>query len=187
MNPAEKSFTELANNDLSKECLKYSYGIVYHILEVSINTQDENYMSILSPLFYYWIEHKSVLEYMYATHKHLKEKLILYHSKLKVKLAKRLEEKKDEMEKLNKIVDEFMLSNDKLLLGFVPLMPYMHKRSIWDKKLYGEADQYDVKLVALMRLLTAVGCSSDQVKVKDFNLKKMITRNLRKRISLLMR
>jgi hypothetical protein len=102
LNPIEKTKYEISNNDVAKECLKYSYGIIYHILEVLVKSKEEVYLIILSPLLYYWIEHKSVLEYMYSTHKHLKEKLCHYHSKLRYLLELALEDRKEELENLKK-------------------------------------------------------------------------------------
>jgi len=106
MNPQEKSFTQITSDDLAKSCLKYSYALIFHIAELVYLMNDENYLSILTPAFYYLAEHKSVCEYLFTTYKQLKDKLYSLYKKLRDELAIKCAEKDLDEQKLKKEAEE---------------------------------------------------------------------------------
>lgn len=85
MTPKEKSFLEISSDDLAKACLKYTYGLIYHILEMLMLNPHTNqdYLAIITPFLYYLNEHKSVAEYLFSTYKQLKDKFEALFLKLR--------------------------------------------------------------------------------------------------------
>jgi len=165
LTPQEKGILELSSNDLAKECLKYSYGIVYHILEVLLSNNLESYLNVLAPLLYYLIEHKSVFDYMTSTYKQLRDKLV----KLQTKLSELLEKKSKEINKtipeLKTLAENHLFANDKLLLGFIPVMKYMHKRTIWSNKLMQGEEEQVARLCLIVNLMNSLGLGTTEAKV----------------------
>jgi hypothetical protein len=81
LTPSEKKFTELSSSDLTKECVKYSYAIVFHLMELVNCCFEDNYISIVLPFLYYCLEHRSVFDYMVSNYKLLKDKMIGLNTK----------------------------------------------------------------------------------------------------------
>jgi hypothetical protein len=121
LTPSEKKFTELSSSDLTKECIKYSYAIVFHILELISSSFDDNYISIILPFLYYCTEHRSVFDYMSSNYKLLKDKMTSLNSKSSEILSKHLQEQQLDPTQLESLLESSLLTSDKLLLGFVPI------------------------------------------------------------------
>ena len=153
-----KSFAALASNDLAKECLKDSYGIIFHILELIISIPDENYLNALSPLLYYLVGHKSVADYLLSTYKQLKDKMLTLNKKLNSIYKKKCEEMDITDEEVRTLLDEHSFTTDKLLFGFVPLTPYFVKEKTSHKRPLTQDKQYLAKIKDTICNLSFLGC-----------------------------
>lgn len=170
LNPPEKKFTELASDDLAKECLKYSYAILYHILELIITNFNENTINIIMPFFYYAIEHKSVIDYLLTTYKNLKDKLTKFNEKIKANFEIESEKLNKNRDELSKICEESLFSSDKILLGYIPIMKYVEKRKIYQKKLADENVQFACKILTLEIILDNIGCNDNHKVIISYHV-----------------
>lgn len=182
LTPSEKKFTELSGSDLTKECIKYSYAIVFHIMELVSQTFEDSFISIILPFLYYSVEHRSVFDYMVSNYKLLKDKMTALNIKSSEVLAKQLQEQQLTKEGIQRLLDENIFPSDKLILGYIPIQLYFHKRKTWEKKAMPEGMEQNVaKVLHLNNLLTSLGCVKEESKEdkKDlFNLDHITTDNL---------
>jgi hypothetical protein len=156
---------ELSSNDLAKECLKYSYGIIYHILEVVLSSKDEHYLGIIIPLLYYFCEHKSVIDYMLSTYKQLEEKFKLLHSYC-LEYLRSQEKELEGQANAGELARDYILSSDKLVLGFIPVMKYIERHELYKKRLLqGENEEKLIKWHLVADLIDTLGIGASTSKV----------------------
>lgn len=158
-----KSFAALASNDLAKETLKDSYGIIHQILDLLMTIYDDHYLSILSPLLYYFVEHRSVADYMLSTYKQLKEKFVSFNRKLNKVYKQKCEEMAITDDEVEELLKENSFISDKLLFGFIPLMPYFAKqRTYYKKKPIPTEKQFIARVKDIMNMLDLLGCKPSE-------------------------
>jgi len=153
-----KSFAALASNDLTKECSRISYGVIFHIVDLVIEVPDEQYLSALAPLLYYLVGHKYLSDYLLATYKQLKDKLYLLNKKLGAEYKKKCEELKMTDEEVKTLLDEHSFLSDKLNFGYVPLVPYFAKEKSYHKRPLAPEKQYIARLKDTIGNIDFLGC-----------------------------
>ena len=120
---------------------------------------DENYLNAISPLLYYLIEHKSIVDYLFATYKQLKDKFILLNKKLTHFYDKKCQEQQITDEEIVDLINDHAFTNDKLLFGFIPLMPYFTKQKTSHKRFIPAEKQHIAKIRDTTLMLNALGCN----------------------------
>lgn len=146
-----KSFAALASNDLTKECSRISYGVIFHIVDLLINVPDEQYLNALAPLLYYLVGHKYLSDYLLSTYKQLKDKFYtLYRQKC--------EELNMTDEEVKTLLDEHSFLSDKVNFGYVPLVPYFTKEKSCHKRPLAPEKQYIARLKDTICNIDFLGC-----------------------------
>ena len=115
-----KKFSDIDSNILAKDTTKYTYGLIYHIVELCNNIQDENFISLLLPMLYYFKEYSNISGYIISTYKQFKDKMISFYKNLVI-LYERL------VEEIEKLVKTQFLTTDKQIIGFIPYKSYFEK------------------------------------------------------------
>lgn len=157
----------MESNIINKECLKYSFCMLYQIYSLILNEECESYINLLLPFLYYLVTYKNVQKFLFEKFPKFKQLFCRINDKIKRKTeidsknnGETLDEEKKEENKTNdfeEILNSHLLNNEKTLIGFVPLKKYFgeNKKSY---KIYGKADQYEIKLFLLIKLLEELNC-----------------------------
>ena len=122
-----KEFNDINNNILAKDTTKYTYGLIYHIVELCNNIQDENLISLLLPILYYFKEYSNISGYIISTYKQFKDKMISFYKTLNILYERLLTESNKNVEEIEKLVQTQFLTTDKQIIGFVPYKLYFEK------------------------------------------------------------
>ena len=122
-----KKFNDIESNILAKDTTKYTYGLIYHIVELCNNIQDENFISLLLPILYYFKEYSNISGYIISTYKQFKDKMISFYKNLAILYERLLIEKSKDVEEIEKLVKTQFLTTDKQIIGFIPYKSYFHK------------------------------------------------------------
>lgn len=147
---------------LAKDTVKYTYGLIYHMLDLVMSDLCESYLELIAPFLVYLREFNNISDYMLNLYKQLKEKFIQLHSEVLKKETALLEESKnDELDdEIENLVEESCPLMDKTLLGFAPFREFYEK--IKEKKLINVIKEKSllVRLRSIRYHLEAMQCAS---------------------------
>lgn len=165
----QKTVEQMENNVFYKECLKYSYCLLYQIYSLIINDSSEAYLNLLLPFLYYLSTFNNIQRFFFEKFPKFKQLFCKIHEKVKFHQEKSAKQSLEEETKDNdnsslsnykEIIESFLLNNEKNLIGFVPLKKYFveTKKNL---KLWPRPDQYEIKLFLVSHLLDSIGCLPD--------------------------
>lgn len=160
----------MENNVFYKECLKYSYCVLYQIYSLIINDNSEAYLNLLLPFLYYLSTFSNIQRFFFEKFLKFKQLFCKIHEKIKINLEKFAKPLEEEETKDNEnssfsnnkeIIESFLLNNEKNLIGFIPLKKYFveTKKNL---RILVRPDQYEAKLFLVSQLLQLIGCLPDQ-------------------------
>lgn len=107
-------------------------------------------------------EHKSESNYLLSAYKQLKDKFIAVNRKLSGLYKEKCEETKTSDEEITTLLAEHSFANDKLLFGFIPLMPYFWNHKTSSKKMMPQDKQYLAKIKDTINMLDTLGCKAKE-------------------------
>jgi ribonuclease ZC3H12 len=175
-----KKFNDIENNILSKDTTKYTYGLLYHILELVLNVPEDSFISLMIPVLYYFSEYKNISDYIFTTYKPLKDKMLILYNKAVEMYEKLLVEQKLEAANIETLVKSSLVNTDRQIIGFAPFKTFFQKNKPECKGLIPPETQMVCKLNLIISCLKVIKCDSDQAseakvdKIPDvFNLDSM--------------
>lgn len=112
----------MSENLMMNECLKFSYALISNFVEVLFHTQNENYISLILPIYYYLSEYTHVSDFFFKKF----PSFLSLSKKLYINLKKKLENEmalKEELTEdyLENICVRYIFMSEINLLGFLPL------------------------------------------------------------------